>query len=54
MNEPQIDLATEMLAARREQLLCVACGDHETAALLAAWIDVLLDEWARGVAWKRS
>jgi hypothetical protein len=42
-----IDLATELTAARDEQRLCRARGDDETATLLAAWIDALLDEWNR-------
>jgi len=42
-----VDLAPEITAARAEQLSCLAREDRETAALLAAWIDVLLDEWNR-------
>jgi len=46
-----VDLATELTAARAEQLACLACGDGETAVLLATWIDVLLDEWNRRRDW---
>jgi hypothetical protein len=46
-----IDLATELAAARAEQVSCRARGDTDTAVLLAAWIDVLLDEWNRRQDW---
>ncbi|MFL6118055.1 hypothetical protein [Actinophytocola sp.] len=41
------DLVAELTAAREERLSCLARGDGATAALLAAWIDALLDEWNR-------
>lgn len=48
MKDPRlVDLVPEITAARAEQLSCLARDDGETAALLAAWIDVLLDEWNR-------
>ncbi|TDV54787.1 hypothetical protein [Actinophytocola oryzae] len=42
-----VDLVAELVAARDERLSCLARGDVETAALLSAWIDALLDEWNR-------
>ena len=52
MKDPRAaDLTSELVAARTEQLLCRTRGDCDTAALLAAWIDVLLDEWSRRVVW---
>ena len=48
MKDPRAaDLRAELIAARTEQILCRTRGDRDTAALLAAWIDVLLDEWNR-------
>jgi hypothetical protein len=48
MTEPwSADLAAELTATRTEQRLCEECGDVETALLLAAWLDALLDEWNR-------
>jgi hypothetical protein len=44
------DLVAELTAAREERLSCLARGDGTTAALLAAWIDALLDEWNRRTA----
>lgn len=52
MKDPRaVDLAAELSAARAERLGCLACGDSETAVLLATWIDVLLDEWNRRKHW---
>ncbi|SDD75451.1 hypothetical protein [Actinokineospora iranica] len=39
------DLVAELTAAARD--LRRARGDAETAVLLRAWIDALLDEWNR-------
>lgn len=48
MMDPRLaDLAIELTAARAEQRECEAAGDVETALLLAAWLDALLDEWNR-------
>jgi hypothetical protein len=44
------DLVAELAAARAERRTALDHGDHETAALLAAWLDVLLDEWNRRTA----
>jgi hypothetical protein len=44
------DLLAQLAAAREERLGCLARGDGETATLLAAWIDALLDEWNRRTA----
>jgi hypothetical protein len=46
----EADLVAELTAARDERLSCLDRGDGETAMLLAAWIDVLLDEWNRRTA----
>ncbi len=43
----ELDLVGELVAAREEQRQVLAQGDTVTAGLLAAWIDVLLDEWNR-------
>jgi hypothetical protein len=51
MDPAALDLAPEITAARAEQLSCLARGDRETATLLMAWIDVLLDEWNRRQQW---
>jgi len=42
-----VDLVAELVAARAERLTALDRGDHETARLLAAWLDALLDEWNR-------
>ncbi|RKT55342.1 hypothetical protein [Saccharothrix australiensis] len=42
-----LDLVHELTAARAERRLVARDGDVETATLLGAWIDVLLDEWNR-------
>ncbi|WP_158073432.1 hypothetical protein [Actinophytocola xanthii] len=48
MVDPRVaDLTRELEAARVERRGCLARGDSETALLLAAWIDALLDEWNR-------
>jgi hypothetical protein len=48
MTDPRLaDLAAQLIATRAEQRSCEACGDVETAMLLAAWLDALLDEWNR-------
>lgn len=53
MKDPRaVDLTTELAAARAERVSCLARGDHETAVLLTAWIDVLLDEWNRRQDWR--
>jgi len=44
---PVRDLLRELVAAGEERRAVVADGDAETAELLAAWIDALLDEWNR-------
>lgn len=44
------DLVVELTAARDEWHACVNRGDSETALLLTAWIDALLDEWNRRTA----
>lgn len=41
------ELRAELVAACAERDTCLARGDHTTALLLTAWIDVLLDEWNR-------
>lgn len=48
MTDPRlVELAAELAAARAEQRSCEERGDVETAVLLSAWQDVLLDEWSR-------
>ncbi len=48
MSDPRLaDLVAELAAARAEQRACEESGDLETALLLAAWLDALLDEWNR-------
>jgi hypothetical protein len=48
VKDPRLaDLVSELTAARAEKRLCEASGDTETAALLTAWLDALLDEWNR-------
>jgi hypothetical protein len=42
-----VDLVAELAAARAERLTALGRGDHQTATLLAAWLDALLDEWNR-------
>ncbi|WP_433260258.1 hypothetical protein ACQPZF_23660 [Actinosynnema sp. CS-041913] len=42
-----LDLVGELTAAHEERCQAVADLDAETARLLAAWIDALLDEWNR-------
>ncbi|MEU4804595.1 hypothetical protein [Actinosynnema sp. NPDC023587] len=42
-----LDLVGELTAARAEHRTAVDHGDAATAGLLAAWIDLLLDEWNR-------
>ncbi|MBW4720255.1 hypothetical protein [Saccharothrix obliqua] len=42
-----LDLSGELDAACTERRSALACGDADTAGLLAAWIDALLDEWNR-------
>ena len=41
------NLVAELTAARQELAHRRAQGDTETAMLLGAWIDTLLDEWNR-------
>ncbi|MFC6092231.1 hypothetical protein Q5530_30370 [Saccharothrix sp. BKS2] len=43
----RVDLGVELADARAELRDHLACGDHEMADLLGAWIDALLDEWNR-------
>lgn len=55
MKDPRaVDLTAELTAARAERLACLTRGDAETAVLLAAWIDVLLDEWNRRQDWHET
>lgn len=42
-----LDLCVELAAAGAELNHHLLCGDRETAELLGAWIDTLLDEWNR-------
>ncbi|HEX6342313.1 hypothetical protein [Umezawaea sp.] len=42
-----LDLCVELAAAGAELHHHLLCGDRETAELLGAWIDALLDEWNR-------
>ncbi|ACU36848.1 hypothetical protein KCV87_05360 [Actinosynnema pretiosum subsp. pretiosum] len=41
------DLAEELRATRVEQVEHLRRGDPETARLMGAWINALLDEWNR-------
>lgn len=41
------DLTAELSDACAERRTCMARGDTETALLLSAWMDALLDEWNR-------
>lgn len=41
------DLAEELRATRVEQVEHLRRGDPETAQLMGAWINALLDEWNR-------
>jgi len=43
----RLDLCVELAAAGAELHHHLLCGDRETAELLGAWIDTLLDEWNR-------
>jgi hypothetical protein len=43
----KLDLCDELAAAGTELHHHLLCGDRETADLLGAWIDTLLDEWNR-------
>lgn len=51
MTDPRLaDLVAQLIATRAEQRSCEEDGDGETALLLAAWLDALLDEWNRRTA----
>jgi hypothetical protein len=49
-DQEDADLVTQLAAARDERLSALARDDRDTAALLAVWMDALLDEWNRRTA----